>query len=68
MTSLYFNMTKKRERQDIFIGKIVTGLFPAGLFPALFSQLGLFPAGIFPARSFPRQYLFPHFFSTKEIN
>ena len=34
--------------------KSVTGLLPAGLFPALFSPLGLFPAGLFPARSFPR--------------
>ena len=31
----------------------VLGLFPAGPFPANFSQLGLFPSGLFPARSLP---------------
>ena len=28
----------------------VTGTFPSGLFPAVFSSLGLFPAGFFPVK------------------
>ena len=42
-----------------FINFMVTGPFPAGLFPSDFSQLGLFLANIFPAKC-----LFPVGFSS----
>ena len=35
------------------VGQPVLGLFPAGLFPAVFSPIGIFHASTFPARSYP---------------